>query len=241
MAAGAGPAHALYFGSYEWLKVRFSSFTSATSANTDTLAQGAAATVATCFHDGIMTPAEGTYSSFRPGTLLIFNVFRSRSGEAAASNVQQPLPIDGGLRPPSLPDRGNRRLLSILHHSTAHERALPGSTIHRIRKDAKCAEPGPLLQSAGSRHFRRSCRNVCISRYHAAWCLQNPFKHAGVCYSFESNHHQPWIYLNVFLYNRKPEHWSGSSKRRSAECWMRAKWSTGSAVWEAFSRWVIVP
>lgn len=65
MAAGAGPAHALYFGSYEWLKVRFSTLTSVGSANHDTVAQGAAAAVATCFHDGIMTPAEGTDAHYR--------------------------------------------------------------------------------------------------------------------------------------------------------------------------------
>jgi len=56
MVAGAGPAHALYFGSYERLKVAFNR--SGSSANQNYLAQGAAGSVATLLHDAIMTPAE---------------------------------------------------------------------------------------------------------------------------------------------------------------------------------------
>ena len=56
MVAGAGPAHALYFASYERLKVILSP---AGSANSNPLAQSAAACVATVLHDGVMTPAEG--------------------------------------------------------------------------------------------------------------------------------------------------------------------------------------
>ena len=59
MVAGAGPAHALYFGSYERLKVAFNR--SGSSANQNYLAQGAAGSVATLLHDAIMTPAEGIY------------------------------------------------------------------------------------------------------------------------------------------------------------------------------------
>ena len=60
MVAGAGPAHAFYFAAYERLKVIF---TRSGSANHNHWAQGAAASFATVIHDGIMTPAEGIFSS----------------------------------------------------------------------------------------------------------------------------------------------------------------------------------
>ena len=56
MAAGAAPAHALYFASYEKVKVILSP---AGSANHNLTAQVSAASVATLLHDGVMTPAEG--------------------------------------------------------------------------------------------------------------------------------------------------------------------------------------
>ena len=69
MVAGAGPAHALYFGSYERLKVVFNG--SGLSANQNYLAQGAAGSVATLLHDAIMTPAEGTCLRFSLFPILI--------------------------------------------------------------------------------------------------------------------------------------------------------------------------
>lgn len=51
---GAGPAHAMYFSSYEYLKELY---TSRFNFN-NTLAYGAAGVVATILHDGIMTPTD---------------------------------------------------------------------------------------------------------------------------------------------------------------------------------------
>ncbi|XP_063227568.1 mitoferrin-1 [Bacillus rossius redtenbacheri] len=53
VVVGAGPAHALYFSCYEYLK---ETFTRATGFNH--LAYGAAGCVATLLHDGVMNPAE---------------------------------------------------------------------------------------------------------------------------------------------------------------------------------------
>lgn len=55
VAGGAGPAHALYFASYEHMKKTFNGG-SYTGANP--LANGAAGSIATVFHDAIMNPAE---------------------------------------------------------------------------------------------------------------------------------------------------------------------------------------
>ncbi|XP_015125900.1 mitoferrin-1 [Diachasma alloeum] len=55
MVAGAGPAHALYFSCYEFLKNRM---VSKTTSQVNHLVYGAAGCVATILHDGVMNPAE---------------------------------------------------------------------------------------------------------------------------------------------------------------------------------------
>lgn len=57
MVAGAGPAHALYFSCYEFLKDRM---IKNTTSQVNHLVYGAAGCVATLLHDGVMNPAEGT-------------------------------------------------------------------------------------------------------------------------------------------------------------------------------------
>lgn len=54
MVVGAGPAHALYFSCYEFLKNRIL----ATRSHSDLFAYGTAGIVATVLHDSIMNPAE---------------------------------------------------------------------------------------------------------------------------------------------------------------------------------------
>lgn len=56
MVVGAGPSHALYFSSYEYLKDRLISNT--TSNRYHTLIYGASGCISTLLHDGIMNPAE---------------------------------------------------------------------------------------------------------------------------------------------------------------------------------------
>ncbi|CAG9861141.1 unnamed protein product [Phyllotreta striolata] len=56
MVVGAGPSHALYFSSYEFLKENLKSFFN--SPKCDTLAFGASGCIATLIHDGFMNPAE---------------------------------------------------------------------------------------------------------------------------------------------------------------------------------------
>lgn len=61
MVAGAGPAHALYFSCYEFLKNKMLSsrqFSSKTRPEYNVVAYGAAGGVATLLHDAIMNPAE---------------------------------------------------------------------------------------------------------------------------------------------------------------------------------------
>ena len=57
MVAGAGPAHALYFSCYEYLKDRMLDSKPPTQFNH--LVYGAAGCVSTVLHDGVMNPAEG--------------------------------------------------------------------------------------------------------------------------------------------------------------------------------------
>lgn len=57
MVAGAGPAHALYFSCYEFLKDKFMS--SKPHSQFNHLVYGAAGCVSTILHDGVMNPAEG--------------------------------------------------------------------------------------------------------------------------------------------------------------------------------------
>lgn len=59
MVVGAGPAHALYFSSYEFLKEKMTS--SQTHPKNSHLAYAYAGVLATVLHDGIMNPAEGAF------------------------------------------------------------------------------------------------------------------------------------------------------------------------------------
>lgn len=56
---GAGPAHALYFSCYEWLKDHMLGWRLPPQVNH--LVYGAAGCVATVLHDGVMNPAEGKF------------------------------------------------------------------------------------------------------------------------------------------------------------------------------------
>ncbi|CAG9818574.1 unnamed protein product [Phaedon cochleariae] len=56
MVVGAGPSHALYFSSYEYLKKTFTRHTNSDRYNT--LIFGSAGCIATLIHDGFMNPAE---------------------------------------------------------------------------------------------------------------------------------------------------------------------------------------
>lgn len=56
MVVGAGPSHALYFSSYEYLKNTLTR--TFNSSKFDTLAFGASGCIATLIHDGFMNPAE---------------------------------------------------------------------------------------------------------------------------------------------------------------------------------------
>ena len=58
MAAGAGPAHAMYFACYEHLKETLTPFTK-DSWVPESAVHAVAGASATVLHDGIMTPAEG--------------------------------------------------------------------------------------------------------------------------------------------------------------------------------------
>ncbi|CAG9772251.1 unnamed protein product [Ceutorhynchus assimilis] len=56
MVFGAGPSHALYFSSYEYLKGTFTEMVPSSKYNT--LCYGAAGCLSTLLHDGVMNPAE---------------------------------------------------------------------------------------------------------------------------------------------------------------------------------------
>ena len=58
MAAGAGPAHAVYFGCYETLKSAGLKVTKPRNISDSVVHTGAGA-VATVFHDAVMCPADG--------------------------------------------------------------------------------------------------------------------------------------------------------------------------------------
>ena len=61
MAAGAGPAHAVYFGCYEQLKSAGLRVTRPRNIS-DSLVHIGAGAVATVFHDAVMCPADGEIS-----------------------------------------------------------------------------------------------------------------------------------------------------------------------------------
>ena len=56
MVAGAGPAHAMYFGCIETGKRLSTKFKTPAA-----LGDGFSAVFATCLHDAVMTPAEGNF------------------------------------------------------------------------------------------------------------------------------------------------------------------------------------
>ena len=58
MMAGAGPAHAMYFGCIEMGKRLTAKFKTPAA-----LGDGFSAIFATCLHDAVMTPSEGTWKN----------------------------------------------------------------------------------------------------------------------------------------------------------------------------------
>lgn len=71
---GAGPAHALYFSCYEWLKDHMIGPRSHPQFNH--LVYGVAGCVATVLHDGVMNPAEGNELRIRhKNVIYYFNAF----------------------------------------------------------------------------------------------------------------------------------------------------------------------
>ena len=64
MVAGAGPAHAMYFGCIETGKRLSSKFKTPAA-----LGDGFSAVFATCLHDAVMTPAEGNFLPILQGQL----------------------------------------------------------------------------------------------------------------------------------------------------------------------------
>ena len=58
MAAGAGPAHAVYFGCYETMKTAGLKVTGPRNIS-ETFVHFGAGAVATVFHDAVMCPADG--------------------------------------------------------------------------------------------------------------------------------------------------------------------------------------
>ncbi len=58
VALGAGPAHALYFSCYEFIKNNFSG---ASKPGENSLVNGAAGVFATLLHDAVMVPSDGKF------------------------------------------------------------------------------------------------------------------------------------------------------------------------------------
>ena len=72
MAAGAGPAHAMYFSCYEYLKEKLTPYAQSSSVP-ESLVHAFAGASATVLHDGIMTPAEGGF--IKAFLIFTFNDF----------------------------------------------------------------------------------------------------------------------------------------------------------------------
>ncbi|KZC07995.1 PREDICTED: mitoferrin-2 [Dufourea novaeangliae] len=87
MVVGAGPAHALYFSCYEFIKDKLLS--SRTLSEFNLVAYGVAGCVATLLHDGVMNPAEVVkqrlqmYNSpYQSVTACIKNVYQNEGAKA---------------------------------------------------------------------------------------------------------------------------------------------------------------
>ncbi|ENN81934.1 mitoferrin-1 [Dendroctonus ponderosae] len=87
MVFGAGPSHALYFSSYEYLKETFTEMVPSSKYNT--LCYGGAGCLSTLLHDGVMNPAEVVKqrmqmvnSPYRSIVSCLVNVYR-KEGFAA--------------------------------------------------------------------------------------------------------------------------------------------------------------
>lgn len=87
MVVGAGPAHALYFSSYEYLKETMLQYT--TNPNYQTLVHGSAGCISTLLHDGIMNPAEVVKqrmqmsgSIYRSASECVRHVYRNEGSAA---------------------------------------------------------------------------------------------------------------------------------------------------------------
>ncbi|KAL1514306.1 hypothetical protein ABEB36_003583 [Hypothenemus hampei] len=87
MVLGAGPAHALYFSSYEFLKERLRDMVPSPKYNT--LCYGVSGCISTLLHDGVMNPAEVIKqrmqmlnSPYRSVLSCFINIYRSEGARA---------------------------------------------------------------------------------------------------------------------------------------------------------------
>ena len=89
MALGAGPAHAMYFTCYEYLKEQLTPYT-VNSYVPESAVHAIAGASATVLHDGIMTPAEGEGEHFSLILLEIVFQLSNKECRCVAVHINHP-------------------------------------------------------------------------------------------------------------------------------------------------------
>uniref|UniRef100_G3NXI4 Solute carrier family 25 member 28 n=1 Tax=Gasterosteus aculeatus aculeatus TaxID=481459 RepID=G3NXI4_GASAC len=169
-AVGAGPAHALYFASYEKLKKTLS----------DVIHPGANSHLANGTIRPTHTHVQITNSWMCGHTASRRDHEPNRSREAAHADVQFAVPRRVGLCTRRVAQRGRGCLLPQLHHPAHHERALPGAPLHDLRVPPGAAEPPQTVQPLVPHVVRRLGRGHRGRDHHTSGRVQDPAQHPGV-------------------------------------------------------------
>lgn len=110
---------------------------------------------------------------------FVNTLFSLCSGEAASADVQQPVPLDDGVRREGVPRGGARSVLPVVRHSVGDERAVPVRPLHRVRGHAERDEPRAHVQPDGARGLGWSVRRHGRRPHHAARCRQDAAQYSG--------------------------------------------------------------
>lgn len=161
-----GPAHAVYFGSYEIVK-EYAGGNKLDGKHHPLAAasSGAAATVAS---DALMNPFDGNRETQTSHTLLT-----SSSRQTTNASPWLHLHLDSALRSFSLPQRGTGRILRIVSDDSMHDRALHRYTVYGLRVIIESHESQERVQSNVALCGWRFSRSVCCRHNYTTRCDQD--------------------------------------------------------------------
>lgn len=172
---GAGPAHAMYFSSYEFSKEALAKVSTNNHIN---------------YSESLLR-----FSSFAPKLMFLFShcsMCRScgdsnprrylesdRGDQAATADVQFAVPVRHTVHEQCVQTGGSSRVLPVILHAVGHELAVPGDPLLHVRVHPEPPEQGPQIQSSCARGRRRVGGSDSGGCDYAPGRREDPVEHSG--------------------------------------------------------------